>query len=66
MDALGSLAALNDLPVKPGVLSAARAGLAEVQYESTARHVLTCWAILGGYAAACVGLTSAILQRRRR
>ena len=66
MDAFGSVAALNELPVRSGLLGAARAGLAEVQYASTARHVLTCWAILAGYAAACVGLTSAILQRRRR
>jgi len=65
MDAFGALAAINDLPARPGGLSAARAGLASAQYESTARHVLECWAILAGYAAACVGLTAAILQRRR-
>jgi hypothetical protein len=45
-------------PVEPVELSAA-------QCESTARHVLRCWAILAGYAAACEGLTAAILQRRR-
>ena len=65
MDAFGSLAALNDLPVKPGAVSAARAGLSDAHYESTLQHVLTCWAILVGYAAACVGVTAAVLQRRR-
>lgn len=65
MDAFGSLAAVNDLPSKAGGLSLARLGLADLHYESTARHVLTCWAALAGYAAACVGLTWTVLARRR-
>lgn len=65
MDAFGSLAALNDMPAKAGGVSAARLGLADLHYESTARHVLACWATLVGYATACVGLTWAVLARRR-
>jgi len=65
MDAFGSIAGLNELPVSPGLPSAARAGRAALQYEATARHVLTCWATLAGYAAACAALTAAVLQRRR-
>jgi len=65
MDAFGALAAVNDLPAKAGGVSVARLGLADPHYESTAQHVLTCWAALAGYAAACVGLTWAVLARRR-
>ncbi len=65
MDAFGSLAAVNDLPAKVGGVSVARMGLANLHYESTAQHVLKCWAILAGYATACVGLTWAVLVRRR-
>ena len=63
MDAFGSIAGLNELPVSPGLPSAARAGRAALQYEATARHVLACWATLAGYAAACAALTAAVLHR---
>jgi ABC transport system ATP-binding/permease protein len=65
MDALGSIARLNDLPAGPGLPSAARAGAALAKYESSAQHLLACWGVLAGYAAACVALTAAILRRRR-
>ncbi|MDB4930588.1 MAG: modulated efflux pump with fused ATPase and integral rane subunit, partial [Myxococcaceae bacterium] len=65
MDAFGSLARLNALPAQDGLPSAAQAGAASANYEATAGHLLACWATLAGYATACVGVTAAVLQRRR-
>ncbi len=66
MDALGSVAALNDIPIPPAGRTAAQIGMAEEQYTNTVPHLLMCWGILIAYAAACIYATGYVLGRQKR
>jgi ABC transport system ATP-binding/permease protein len=61
MDAYGTTANLNDLPLQPGMLRVA-AG----EYTFTASHLLSRWLLLLAYMGICLGLTAWQLKRRDR
>lgn len=65
MDAFGSIADLNHLPMYSRGPTAEQAHQIEEQYSNTAAHVLACWTILVAYAGACIALTSYVLDKRK-
>jgi hypothetical protein len=63
MDALGSSANLNSLPLLPGML---RPLTPAAEYIATPMHLATRWLILIGYAATCLLVASGMLRRAAR
>ena len=61
MDAYGTTANLNDLPLQPGLLRVARG-----EYTFTVAHLLARWLILLAYMGVCLGLTAWQLRQRDR
>lgn len=63
MDAYGTSANINDLPLMPGML---RLPNPPAEYLFTPEHLLSRWLILGGYTLVCLLITGIILKWRDR